>query len=181
MLSITVPGTEFYNSQTEEFITQGEYTITLEHSLVSLSKWEQKFEKPFLGPDQKTTEETFGYIEAMNLTPNIPSEVFYRLSNENIKTVNDYIEQKMTATWFNEPKGKSSANREIITAEIIYYWLVALNIPFETQEWHLNRLLTLIKVCNNKNAPEKKMSRQEIAERNRALNEERLARFNTTG
>ncbi len=179
MLAIVI-STEMFDETTQEFVTRNDITLDLEHSLVSLSKWESLYEKPFLGKDEKSTEEVFEYIKFMTLTPNIPPEVFLRLSEENINSVNSYIESKMSATWFHDPPGAPSS-RDIITAELIYYWMITFQIPFECQYWHLNRLFTLIRVCNMKQAKPKKMSRAELAARNREINAQRLKQLGTTG
>lgn len=180
MLTIVVPGVEMYDEGTGEFVTKGDFTLELEHSLVSLSKWESKNEKPFLGREKKTTEETFDYIRCMVLTPNVPEEVFSKLTEENILAINDYIEAKMTATWFSDAPG-APKSRDVITAELIYYWMVVFQIPFECEHWHLNRLFTLIRVCNIKQSKPKKMSRSELAARNRELNAQRRAQLGSKG
>lgn len=181
MLQITIPATEQFNEQTMEFIQTEEQTLLLEHSLVSLSKWESKWRKSFLSSRQdKTYEETIDYVRCMTLTKNVDPNIYYNLTDENIRKVNEYISSPMTATYFSEDRS-GRVNREIVTAELIYYWMIALTIPFECEKWHLNRLLTLIRVCNIKNQPPKKMSRREITSRNAALNAARRRQLNTKG
>ena len=180
MLTITIPAEESWDEQKEEFvITKKAQTLNLEHSLVSLSKWESKWHKPFMTRD-KSTEESIDYVRCMTITQNVDPSVYSRLSIANIKEIEEYIDDPMTATTFSS-YGNGGGSREIITAEIVYHSMIALNIPFECEKWHLNRLLTLIKVCNIKNQPGKKMSKGEIIRRNRELNEARKQQLNTKG
>lgn len=178
MLEIIVPGHEFFDEDKNEFISTKQTRLTLEHSLISLSKWESKWEKPFLSSD-KTVEETIDYIKCMTLTQNVEPLIYNALNKDNIQAVIKYIEAPMTATKVTSPK--KARNSEVVTAELIYYWMIALNIPFECQKWHLNKLLTLIEVCSIKNQPQKKMSRSEILKSNRELNAARRAKYKTKG
>jgi hypothetical protein len=180
MLQITIPAVELWDERKQEFVTTKEQTLQLEHSLVSISKWESKWCKPFLSKQEKTFEETLDYIKCMTITQNVNPEVYNYLTNKNIEEINNYINAPMTATYFSDDK-IAKTSREQITAELIYYWMIALNIPFECQKWHLNRLLTLIKVCNIKNQPPKKRNRKEIMSRNTALNAARRKQLNTKG
>ncbi|MBP5596556.1 MAG: hypothetical protein J6Y02_14315 [Pseudobutyrivibrio sp.] len=180
MLHIIIPAQEYYDERTETFVNTKEITLTLEHSLVSVSKWESKWCKPFLSKDAKTPEETLDYIKCMTLTQNVPPETYNYLSNENISEIKKYIEDPHTATFINEGPG-GSKSREVITSELIYYWMTALNIPWESQKWHLNRLLMLIRVCNVKNQPKKKMSQRELMSRNAALNAARKQKLHSKG
>ena len=180
MLYLTVPSRERFDEATSTFSYTKEENLQLEHSLVSLSKWESKWEKPFLSKDKKTTEEIIDYIKCMTITQNVKPEVYDNLPKEVFTKVDAYIHAKMTATWFSD-KQNTPQSREVITAELIYYWMVAHNIPFECQKWHLSRLLTLIKVCNIKNQPQKKMGRKEMLHSRAALNAARRTSMNTKG
>ena len=180
MLQITIPAMEQFDDEKEEFISTKEQTLLLEHSLVSLSKWESKWCKPFFTKEEKSYEETIDYIRCMTITQNVKPEVYYGVTSENIDDVLKYINAPMTATTFTNRK-KMSSNREQITSELIYYWMIAFNVPFECQKWHLNRLITLIEVCETKNSPPKKMSNGELMNHNRALNAANRKRFNTKG
>lgn len=181
MLRITISPPEQWDEVNNLFVYIKPQTLQLEHSLVSLSKWESKWEKPFLSTKQeKTREETIDYIKCMTLTQNVNPEIYQYLTNENIQQINKYIEAPMTATTFSDNHG-NKRGREKITAELIYYWMIVQNIPFECQKWHLNRLLTLIHVCSAKNAPPKKMSNREIMARNSRLNEARKKALHTKG
>lgn len=180
MLKIEIPETEMWDEKEQEFISCKEQTLALEHSLVSVSKWESKWHKPFMSRKDKTEEEAIDYIKCMTITQNVDDKVYKCLSYENIKQINDYIEDPMTATWFND-SGKGRRSNEIVTSEIIYYWMIALNIPLECQKWHLNKLLTLIQVCNIKNQPQKSRSRNEILKSNAAINAARRKKYHTSG
>jgi hypothetical protein len=189
MLTISIEGREdheVWDPNKEEFtIVRGvkPTTLTMEHSLLSLSKWESKYHKPFLGKDEKTPEEMLYYIQCMTIN-NVDPEAFYCLTQEQIQQIGDYIADPMTATTINHRnggKGGPRRNNRIVTSEVIYYWMVAHQIPFECQKWHLNRLLMLIEVCNVENAPQQKMSNREILKQNRALNMARRAKMHSSG
>lgn len=181
MLQIAIPlSPEGWDEKKREFIEPKVQILQLEHSLVSLSKWESKWCRPFLSKPPVTHEETLDYIKFMTLTKNVSPDVYEHITRDNMEEINDYIDAPMTATTFSEDKN-GKRNREIITAELIYYWMITSNIPFECQKWHLNRLLTLIRVCSVKNAPPKKMSKQEIMRRNAELNAARRKQLNSKG
>lgn len=182
MLQIVVPSHEYYDEVNNEFITVKGQVLQLEHSLVSISKWEAKWNKPFLSKEKKTVEEFLDYVRCMTLTQNVNPMVYKNINDKIAKQIMDYIEAPMSATWFNEAKMPPRRSSEVVTSELIYYWMVALQIPFECQKWHLNRLMTLIRICNIKNAPkQKKMSRSEILSRNAALNAARRKSMGSTG
>lgn len=180
MLTITIPATEAFDEIKGEFISTKEQTLQLEHSLVSISKWESKWCKPFLSKQEKSADEVIDYIKCMTISKNVSDEVYNCLTQENIAAINDYIGAPMTATTFTD-HDRGRRNSEQITSELIYYWMIALQIPPEYQKWHINRLLTLIRICNIKNQPPKKMSKREIVSRNAALNAARRQQLNTKG
>ena len=179
MLQIVVPAYEGFDEATNTFIPYREVKLSLEHSLVSLSKWESKWHKPYLTGD-KTTEEVIDYIKCMTITQNVPDDVYTRLTSQNINDIIKYIDDPMTATTFREDKN-ARKNRDIITSEVIYYMMFAAGVPKECEKWHLNRLFTLLRVCGEKNAPPKKMSKRDILSHNKALNDARRAKLKSKG
>lgn len=180
MLIIECQPNTLWNEQTEEFIETPKCTLKLEHSLLSISKWESIHHKPFLSTAQKTWEETISYIECMTINRDVPKPVYLALTNDDIDSINDYIADSHTATTIKNQNGKGHS-REIITSELIYYWMVAQGIPFECEKWNLNRLMMLIDICAIKSTPDKKMSKQSIMAQNRALNKARQARSGHKG
>lgn len=181
MLQITVPiSPEGWDEERQEFVDPQVKTLQLEHSLVSISKWESKWHKAFLSKKDKTEEEIFDYIKCMTLTQNVDPSVYDHLTVDNVNQIKAYIEDPMTATVINTNLSDKS-NKETVTSELIYYWMIALNIPSEYQKWHINRLLKLIEVCNVKNSPPKKRSKSDIMRSNAALNAARRKQLGTKG
>ena len=180
MLRITVPGQEMWNEAKQEFIYTKDQDLVLEHSLLSISKWESKWCKPYLTNREKTIDETLDYIRCMTITPNIDPNVYTRLSLKNVEEIANYINAPMTATAFTHTD-KNTVRGEQITADLIYYYMVTFRIPFECEKWHINRLITLIRVCSEKSQPAKKMSKGEIMRRNAELNAKRKKELNTRG
>lgn len=180
MLTIELVLEEGYDEEKNEFVKEA-VSVQLEHSLVSLSKWESQFEKPFLTNDEKTPEEILAYIEAMIITPDFPVSLLSHLSQENAEQIKTYIESKQSATWFNERK-QPTRTTETLTSELIYYWLAAYRIPFQpTETWHLSRIFSLIKIASVKNQKPEKMSRSEQIAQQREINARRRAELGTRG
>ena len=180
MLKLTIPGWEDYDPVKSEFIQKRATTIMLEHSLVSISKWEAKYHKAFLHDKEITDEQMLYYIQCMTVTPNVPEEVYLHMTTENMEEIRDYISDPMTATTFSGRQNKKPS-REIITSEVLYYDMIAFGVPFECKKWHLNRLITLLHVCEIKNSPKKKMSKKDAASQYRSLNAARRAKHNSKG
>ena len=181
MLKITIPKTEAFDEKADEFITIKEQTLSLEHSLVSISKWESKWHKPYLSKERKTVEETLDYLRCMTLTQNVDPRVYYCIPETELQKINDYIEDPMTATWFSDDNQMKGRGGRVITSELLYFWMTAYQIPFECQKWHLNRLITLIRVCDEENKPKKKMSKNQILARNAKLNKARREAMRSRG
>jgi len=182
VLTLIIKGKEFFNEETQEFYTDEDEDVVVEfeHSLVSLSKWESIYKVPFLSANDKTPEGIFEYLQLMIVSKDVDPAILYKCSEEDLKRIQEYIDSSESATTFGEMPGRKGPG-EVITSELIYYWMVAFNIPFECQYWHLNRLFALVRICNIKNQPPKKMSKHEIASRNRDLNAQRKAALNTKG
>ena len=182
MLKLQIPSTELFDERTNEFSYTDAFEVELEHSLVSMSKWEAHYNKPFLSKKERTTEEVLYYVRCM-ANKELTDQQLSLLVRYYMKSIEEYVKAPMTATWFAKQEGESGTkgSGEAVTSELVYYWMVALNIPFECQHWHLNRLLTLIQVCNVKNKPPKKMSRSSILKNNAALNKARRAKMHSKG
>ena len=187
MLTITIKAGELYDENKNEFVNlRSDQVLCLEHSLVSISKWESKWHKPFMDDrTPKTKEEIIDYIRCMTITQNVDPAIYYLLSPKAFEQIQNYISDSMTATWFNDKKTKGRKKR-IITSELIYYWIVSLQIPFECQKWHINRLLTLIRVCNEENkeaygTKNKKGSTRQMLSERAALNAARRKQLGSRG
>lgn len=182
VLTIMVGATSVFDETDDRFREDGGFELQLEHSLVTLSKWESEYEKPFLANTDKTADEVLAYIRYMVQSPNPPEDFLEKLTQENVEAINAYINKKMTATWFNDLTPRAKRNSEVVTAELVYYWMTVFRIDWEAQHWHFNKLMTLVRICNlkNDNSP-KKMTRGEIQARNRELNAQRRAQMGTKG
>lgn len=180
MLTINIEQVELFNDRTNEFTYLKPIVLKLEHSLISISKWESKWHKPF-STSKKTPSEMRDYIKCMTINGDIDPAYYEVLSAEDISSIERYINDEMTAATFSNRNGKGTKTQKIVTSEEIYYWMIALNIPFECEKWHLNRLLTLIKICNIKNSPKKKMSKKDIYARNKAINKANRNKYNSKG
>lgn len=179
MLEIVIPGRELFDESRMEFVSTKPTKLQLEHSLVSISKWESKWHKPFLSHEGRTREESLDYIRCMTINRDVDPMVYYSIPDSSMRIINAYIDDTMTATTITE--NEKNKSRQIVTSELIYYYMTALNIPFECQKWHLNRLLTLIRICSIKSQPPKKMSKNAIRKQNAELNAMRRARTGSKG
>lgn len=183
MLEIIVPEDELYDEQKNEFIHVKDQKLQLEHSLIAISKWESKWNKPFLSNKPRTHAESIDYIRCMTLTQNIDPNVYKVIGPDIMKQIDAYIDSPMTATTINDYTSNKKINpvKKIYTSELIYYLMISYGIPFECQKWHLNRLLMLIDICGVHNQGDNKMSTRDRLQQQAALNEARRKQWNTKG
>jgi len=181
MLEIVIEGQELFDERTQEFISTKPVVLKLEHSLISVSKWESKWHKPFLNDEEKTEEELLDYIRCMTITQNVDPNVYLCLTPLNHFEIRQYMNDSMTATWFNDKNKMPKSKQRATTSELIYYWMIELGIPDRFEKWHLNRLLTLIRVCNIENSPKKKMKKNDIFKQNTSLNQARRKAMHSKG
>lgn len=180
MLSIKIQGTEQWDSLREEFVYTRPTVLSLEHSLVSVSKWEARWGRSFFAEPPATRTERLDYVRCMTTTQNVPPEVYTSMTARELSAIENYIAAPMTATKITEPK-QSRGRGPTITSELVYYWMIEFGIPFECQKWHLNRLMILIRICEVKSRPAKKKSMNDIMRDNTALNKKRRAMLNSKG
>lgn len=184
MLTVTIPSSQLWDERTETFLYTKETTLSLEHSLVSISKWESKHHKAFLSERTQsslTADEFIDYVRCMTMTQNVDPQIYLHLTRENLRAIRDYMNAPMTATHFPNTTHSGKGGGDVKTSEVIYYEMIILGIPFECQKWHVNRLLTLINVCSRKSGKSPRMSRQDVMRNNARINAERLRKYHTKG
>lgn len=181
MLSLTVPSLELYDSEREEFIYTIPVSFKVEHCLLAMSRWESKWKKPFLSDEEKTSEEVIDYIKCMTMSDDVSDDVYDRLPYDVITKIKEYIDDPHTATTIRHQEGRGRGRKDIVTTEIIYYWMTVYGIPFECETWNLNRLLTLIEICIIKSQPAKKMSKGQVRQMYDSLNKSRRAKLHSKG
>lgn len=180
MFTVVIPEREFFDETGSRFVKMEGGSFEIEHSLAAVAKWEARHGTPFFSMTDKTADESVDYIRCMTVTPDVNPDLYNRIDNELMAKINDYIATKQTATTIKMRAGLKKKS-EIITAEVVYYWMITLGIPSEYDQWHMNRLFTLIEVFNDKSGPQKKMKQKDILAQNRALNEARKTKYKTKG
>ena len=178
MLRIIVPGSEYYDEEKNEFIYRKDQELQMEHSLISISKWEAKWKIAYNKDRKKSPEEILDYFRCMTIN-RVDPDVYERLTEQNINDIISYMNDPMTACYFDNDN--SSKSKDVMTSEMIYYYMIVLGIPFECEKWHFNKLLALIEVCSIKNKPEKTMSRADLLRKNARLNAARKKAHHTKG
>ena len=178
-LQLYVNGTELFDSERRMFIQVKPQKLVLEHSLISISKWEAKHHKMYLETKDKTGLELLDYIKCMTINGDVPDVVYYALSEQNFNDILTYMEDPMTASSVYNPPRKN--HQERVSSELIYYWMIQYGIPFECEKWHINRLLMLINICSRKSSTLSKADKQAMDQRRAAINAERKAKLHTKG
>ncbi len=176
MLKIIVPAGELFDPKTETFIYTKPVELVLEHSLVAISKWESKWEIPFLNTEL-TIEQFVDYVRCMTITQNVDPNVYLTMNQTVMNRIRAYMDAKMSAAVIHSDRQNNRSSTKFITADLIYYWMVALQIPFECQKWHINRLLMLIRIAEIEQNPNKKLSKAESAKKSQAINAARRAKM----
>lgn len=178
MLEIELEELEAWDDKKQEFVVLKNEVVCLEHSLKSISEWEAKWKVPFLDTTPRTKQMILDYVSCM-VVSEVPKGFLERLKTRDFSRIQEYIDDSRTASWISSEDNTNDGSK--VTSELIYYWMVTAGIPFSAEEWHLNRLMMLIKIYGEKNKPEKKRSREDILERNRELNEKRRREMGTNG
>lgn len=184
---IVVPETKLrlWDETNERFkyICHPETKLTLLHSLVSLSLWESKWHTNYFSKTKKTAEQAIDYIRCMTRETDVNPDVYntIAMSNKLLDEIGDYIDDPMTATIITDNRKNKSNKNEYITSELIYWSMIQHGIPVEFETWHINRLLTLINVCNAKNGGGGKMKKKDILAEYAKINERNRAKYNSKG
>lgn len=182
MLNLVIPESEWFDSNTNKFIYYPETKLQMEHSLIAISKWEAKWKKPFLRKEQRTTEEFIDYLRCMTINQNVDPKIYYRLGKKEIDIIQQYIDDPHSATTFSNFKENKPGKKEVITSELIYYWMVSAQIPFECEKWHLSNLMNLLRIADIKSGGKSnKMPKADTYKQYRALNEARRAKHHSKG
>lgn len=183
MLKVNVPVREWLDEKTNEFIRSPQTTLTLEHSLISVSKWEAKHRKPFSTSFEAgmSVEDFRDYVRCMTIGKTVDQMTYYALSPKNFEQIQQYISDPCTATTIRNTRKNKKRNNKVVTAELVYCWMFSNNIPMECEKWHFNRLMTLIQVCFLENREPEKMSKRDVMKQNSALNAMRRSKCHSKG
>lgn len=181
-------GDELFDEETNTFLHPVGKKLHLEHSLLSISKWEAEWEIPFLNTD-KTSEQSLSYIKCCVLDDDFDELLLNTLSDKNILDFNAYLSKGMTAkkiidlrsSLSQKRKSRRPASQKALTSEDIYYSMIQFHVWKECEEWPLQRLLSLLQLCSLKSNSTGEMSKSDQAKFYREENARRKAKYHTNG